>query len=173
MATATPRAVTVESEPRPAARGGTYLVFQLAEAEHAAEVSSVREIIGPLPITRVPRMPASVRGVVNLRGKIIPVVDLRLRFGLEAVDHGARTCIIVVQSGGAELGLVVDRVIEVTAIADEAIEDVPSFAAGVETEYLLGIARHGSRVRLLLDIERVLPRHELAALAALPHPPRS
>jgi purine-binding chemotaxis protein CheW len=150
----------------PAARGGTYLVFTLAGDEYAASVAGVREIIGALPITRVPGLPPAVLGVVNLRGRIIPVVDLRVRFALDAVDHGERTCIIVVQSAGAEYGVVVDRVLEVATIGDDAIEDAPVFAADVDTEYLCGIARHGSRVRLLLDLPRVLAGQLLAALPA-------
>jgi purine-binding chemotaxis protein CheW len=156
-----------------AAPGGTYLVFTLGGDEYAADVAGVREIIGALPITRVPGLPAAILGVVNLRGRIIPVVDLRVRFALAAVDHGERTCIIVVQSAGAEYGIVVDRVLEVATISTDAIEDAPVFAAGVDTEYLCGIARHGPRVRLLLDLSRVLSGHLLAALPATAQPVRA
>jgi purine-binding chemotaxis protein CheW len=145
-------------------RSGKYLVFALGGEEYGVEVSRVREIIGPMPITRVPRVPESVRGVINLRGKVIPVVDLRIRFGLEAIDHGLRTCIIVVQAAGAEFGVVVDRVSEVAVITGSEIENAPAFGPDIETPYLLGIARAGPRVRLLLDIERVLSREEMAAL---------
>ncbi|HSJ07689.1 MAG TPA: chemotaxis protein CheW [Longimicrobiales bacterium] len=147
-----------------ATRAGKYLVFGLGGEEYCVGVVRVREIIGPMPITRVPRMPDAVRGVINLRGKVIPVVDLRIRFGLEAVDHGQRTCIVVVEAAGAELGLVVDRVTDVAAVAETDVEDVPAFGAAVGTEYLLGIAKHGSRVRLILDVERLLANHELADL---------
>jgi purine-binding chemotaxis protein CheW len=145
---------------------GTYLVFTLGEAAYAIDVSDVREIIGGLPITRVPGVPDSVRGVINLRGKIIPVADLRIRFGLEAVDHGARTCIIVVRARGAEFGLVVDRVVEVARIEEQDIEPPPLFGADIHTDFLRGIARHGSRVRLLLDVEQTLTPVENVALAA-------
>jgi len=148
----------------PTALGGTYLVFTLGGDEYAVSVAGVREIVGPLPITRVPGLPPAVLGVVNLRGRIIPVVDLRVRFAIDAVDHGERTCIVVVQSGGAEYGVMVDRVLEVAAIGEDAIEDAPAFAAGVDTEYLCGIARHGTQVRLLLDLSRVLAGHLQAAL---------
>ncbi|HSJ08578.1 MAG TPA: chemotaxis protein CheW [Longimicrobiales bacterium] len=160
--------------PTPAAaavRAGRYLVFVLGSEEYGIEVLKVREIIGPLPITRVPRMPEAVRGVINLRGKVIPVVDLRVRFGLEAVDHGARTCMIVVQTAATEFAAMVDRVCEVAIIAEDDIEDTPAFGAAVDTDYLLGVAKVGSRVRLLLDIERALSQHELVSLAALPHAP--
>jgi purine-binding chemotaxis protein CheW len=153
-------------DPGRRAHGGTYLLFLLGGAEYGISVANVREIIGALPITRVPCMPAAVRGVINLRGRIIPVVDLRVRFGLEPVDHGERTCIVVVETGGADLGLVVDRVVEVAHIPADAVEAVPSFAAEADTGYLLGIGGHGSRVRLLLDVEHALPRHDLAALAS-------
>jgi purine-binding chemotaxis protein CheW len=146
------------------ALGGTCLVFTLGGDEYAVDVAGVREIVGALPITRVPGLPPAVLGVVNLRGRIIPVVDLRVRFGLDAVDHGERTCIIVVQSAGAEYGMVVDRVLEVVTMGADAVEEAPVFAGGVDTEYLCGIARHGPRVRLLLDLSRVLSGHLLAAL---------
>jgi purine-binding chemotaxis protein CheW len=148
-----------------AARAGKYVIFGLGDEEYGIDVTMVREIIGPMPITRVPRMPESVRGMINLRGKVIPIVDLRIRFGLEAVDHGRRTCIIVVQPAAAEFGVVVDRVSEVATIAASEIEDAPTFGVGIETEYLLGVAKHGTRVRLLLDIQRALTRQELAAVA--------
>jgi purine-binding chemotaxis protein CheW len=151
-------------------RAGKYLIFVLGAEEYGVQVARVREIIGAMPITRVPRMPESVRGVINLRGKIIPVVDLRIRFGLDAVDHGQRTCIIVVQAAGTEFGVVVDRVSEVASVDASAIEDAPAFGADIDTEYLLGIAKHGTRVRLLLDIERALSQQELAELAGAAAP---
>lgn len=147
------------------AGNGTYLVFSLGEEAYAIAVTDVREIIGALPITRVPGVPDSMRGVINLRGRIIPVADLRIRFKLDAVDYGARTCIIVVQTRGGEFGLVVDRVLEVARIAAEEIEPPPTFGADVRTDYLLGIARCGQRVRLLLDVERTLTQAETGALA--------
>ena len=149
--------------------GGTYLVFTLGEEAYAINVTDVREIIGGLPITRVPGVPESVRGVINLRGRIIPVADLRIRFNLEAVDHGARTCIIVVRARGTEFGLVVDRVVEVARITEQDIEPPPVFGADVRTDYLLGIARNGSRVRLMLDVEQTLSAAESTAMSAVQH----
>lgn len=146
--------------------GSTYLVFTLGDEAYAINVAHVREIIGAIPITRVPGLPGSVRGVVNLRGNIIPVADLRIRFDLEAVDHGHRTCIIVVQARGVQFGLVVDRVVEVARITEDEIEPPPEFGANVRPDYLLGIARSGSRVRLLLDVDRTLSPVENNALAA-------
>ena len=150
--------------------GGKYLVFTLEDEEYAISVTDVREIIGAIPITRVPGVPDSVRGVINLRGKIIPVADLRIRFNLQAVDHGARTCIIVVRARGAEFGLVVDKVLEVARIAEEDIEPPPMFGADVHTDYLMGVARNGSRARLLLDVERTLTAAESSAMSAAVQP---
>jgi len=148
------------------ARTGVYLVFGLGDTDYAVEVGRVREIIGLLPITRVPRLPDSVRGVINLRGKVIPVIDLRVRFGLEAVDHGRRTCIIVLQAGGGEFGVVVDRVIEVAHIEAAGIEETPHFGAAIDTDYLLGVANNGPRVRLLIDMDRAVTQEALAPLDA-------
>ena len=148
---------------------GKYLVFTLDDAEYAIAVADVREIIGAIPITRVPGVPDSVRGVVNLRGKIIPVADLRIRFNMAAVDHGARTCIIVVRARGGEFGLVVDKVLEVARIAETDIEPPPVFGADVHTDYLIGVARNGNGARLLLDVERTLTTVETAAMSAAAH----
>ena len=122
-----------------------------------------------MPITRVPRTPEAVRGVVNLRGKVIPVVDLRRKFGLAAAaaDGAQETCIIVVQVRGVPLGVVVDRVSEVSAVASADIEEPPAFGADVHTEYLLGLGKVGGRVKLLLDIDQVLSTSEVVDLAAV------
>jgi purine-binding chemotaxis protein CheW len=146
-------------------RAGKYLTFFLADEEYGLEILKVSEIIGMQPITRVPRMPECVRGVINLRGKVIPITDLRLKFGMSAEDS-EDTCIIVVQMKGIQTGIVVDRVSEVVAIGDSDIEDAPTFGAGVHTEFLLGIGKAGGRVKLLLDIDKVLATAELAALEA-------
>jgi purine-binding chemotaxis protein CheW len=147
-------------------RGGKYLTFVLAGEEYGVEILKVHEIIGMLPITRVPRAPDCIRGVINLRGKIIPIMDLRSRFGMRT-DDVTETCIVVVQAHGTQIGVVVDRMSEVSDIGDEQIEDVPSFGADVNTEFLLGIAKCQGRVRLLLDIERVLSHEGIAAAEAV------
>lgn len=146
-------------------RAGKYLTFFLAGEEYGLEILKVSEIIGMQPITRVPRMPEAVRGVINLRGKVIPITDLRCKFGMSAEDT-EDTCIIVVQMQGIQTGIVVDRVSEVVAIGDSDIEDAPTFGAGVHTEFLLGIGKAGGRVKLLLDIDKVLATAEIAALEA-------
>jgi purine-binding chemotaxis protein CheW len=128
----------------------------------------VREILGIQDVTAVPQTPAYVRGVINLRGKVIPVVDLRLRFGLPEVEYTQRTCIIVVQvekhAHKMLMGIVVDSVAEVLSIAAADIEETPNFGQGVATPYLLGMAKVKGRVKLLLDIDEVMTSQELHGL---------
>lgn len=150
-----------------------FLTFCLGTEEYGIEILKVREIIGMMPITPVPRTPEYIRGVVNLRGKVIPVVDLRLKFGMPAVAQTEETCVIVVQAGGVEMGTIVDKVSEVTDIASDNIEDTPFFGSDVHTEYILGLGKSAGRVTLLLDIDRALetegviqmPKEELEAQA--------
>ena len=169
----------------PVGRGGKFLTFYLADEEYGVEILKVQEIIGMQPITRVPRTPPFIRGVINLRGKVIPIMDLRERFGMPSAESAlagaselevqaaeAVRCIIVVQVVGPQgqavpVGIVVDRVSEVSSIADAEIEDAPSFGAGVKTEYLLGLGKAQGRVKLLLDIDRVLQTEELEQLPEL------
>jgi len=143
---------------------GKFLSFFLKQEEYGIEILKVQEIIGLLPITRVPRTPESMRGVINLRGKIIPVTDLRKKFGMEEREETAETCIIVVETSGLEIGVIVDKVSEVLDISAAEIEDVPSFGTEVSTEYLLGIGNTNGRVRLLLDIDRILTVKEAVEL---------
>jgi purine-binding chemotaxis protein CheW len=149
---------------------GKYLTFFLADEEYGFEILKVHEIMGMLPITRVPRTPDAVRGVINLRGKVIPIVDLRVRFRMTD-DDVAATCIIVVQVRGAQIGVVVDRVSEVIDIAAADIEPAPEFGVDVDTRYLLGLAKADGRVRLLLDIDRVLATEGLPELVSPAAPP--
>ena len=135
---------------------GKYLTFVLAEEEYGIEILKVREIIGMMIITAVPRTPEYVKGVVNLRGKVIPVIDLRLNFGMEAGAATEQTCIIVVDVEGVEMGVMVDRVSEVLDIADEEIEDAPAFGEAIHTDFILGMGKAGERVTILLDIGEVL-----------------
>lgn len=147
--------------------GGKFLTFFLAGEEYGIEILKVHEIIGLMPITQVPRTPNFMRGVINLRGKVIPVVDLRLKFGMESVAHTDETCIIVVQVRGAEMGIIVDKVSEVRDIAGQDIEDTPSFGTDVNTDYILGIGKSEGRVKILLDIDKVLSNQEVVALHAM------
>jgi purine-binding chemotaxis protein CheW len=142
--------------------GGKFLTFFLAGEEHGIEILKVHEIIGMMPITSVPLTPQYIRGVINLRGKVIPIVDLRLKFGMESKDQTPETCIIVVHLQGVEVGIVVDKVSEVLNIAGGEIEDAPSFGAEVNTDYILGIGMSQGKVKILLDIDRVLSHSEIA-----------
>jgi len=152
-------------------RGGKYLVFELGREEFGIRVLKVREIMGIQDITAVPQTPAHVKGVINLRGKVIPVVDLRLKFGLPEQEYTQRTCIIVVQvqgeAGPMLMGIVVDGVAEVLNLAAADIEDTPDFGDGTATPYLLGMAKVKDKVKILLEIDRVLTSTDLHALNAL------
>jgi purine-binding chemotaxis protein CheW len=147
---------------------GKYLTFTLAEEEYGIGILKIKEIIGMMPITSVPRTPDFVKGVINLRGQVIPVMDLRLKFGMEAIDYTERTCIIVVEmkgeTGTVMIGIVVDSVSEVLNIKGEDIEATPTFGARLNTDYILGMAKVGGGVKILLDIDRVLGAEELAEL---------
>ncbi len=152
-------------------RVGKYLTFLLGREEFAIRVLKVREIMGIQDITAVPQTPQYVKGVINLRGKVIPVVDLRLKFCLPEKEYSQRTCIIVVQvqAGGVSLqtGIVVDEVSEVLNLAASEIEDTPDFGEGAATAYLLGMAKVKGKVKILLDIDRVLSGQELHGLDSL------
>ncbi len=143
-----------------ATREGKYLTFSLAGEEYGIGILKVREIIGMMSITPVPQTPDFVKGVVNLRGKVIPVIDLRLRFGLDATAYTERTCIIVVEiqgdSGAVPMGIVVDAVSEVLNIRGADIENTPTFGVKLNTDFILGMAKTDGGVKILLDIDRVL-----------------
>ena len=148
-------------------KGGKYLTFVLKGEEYGLRILKVREIIGLMDITAVPQMPAYVAGVINLRGKVIPVVDLRLKFQMEHEEFTDQTCIIVVELAGERgetlVGILVDTVSEVLDIPGEDIEPAPEFAAGVNTEFILGIGKVKGAVKILLDIEKVLKGSDIAA----------
>ena len=139
---------------------GKYLTFRLAEVEYGLEILKVKEIIGLMPITDVPRMPGYVRGVINLRGKVISVVDLRTKFGLMSIDDTEETCIIVVdvaQDGQSTMtGILVDTVSEVLEIAEEQIEETPSIGAAIDIDFIMGMGKVNDDVKILLDVVKVL-----------------
>ena len=147
---------------------GKYLTFALDTEEYGLEILKVREIIGHMQITSVPSAPHYVRGVINLRGQVIPVIDMRLKFGMPEVDVTDQTCIIVVEIAShknkAWTGIVVDHVSEVLDITDDQIEGPPQFGAEVDTGYILGLGKIGSQVKILLDIDKVLGGDEMARL---------
>lgn len=147
---------------------GKYLTFSLAEEEYGIGILKIKEIIGMMPITSVPRTPDYVRGVVNLRGKVIPVIDLRLRFSMPEKEYTDRTCIVVVEIGGQAvemiIGIVVDSVSEVLNIKNDEIEETPAFGTSLDTDYILGMAKIEGGVKILLDIDTVLSSEEMAYL---------
>ena len=146
-------------------REGKYLTFSMAEEEYGIGILKVKEIIGMMAVTMVPQTPSYVKGVINLRGKIIPVVSLRLKFGLEEIDYTDRTCIIVVEvktgTGSVQMGIMVDAVSEVLNIRSAEIEDTPTFGTSLKTDFILGMAKTGNRVKILLDIDKVISGREM------------
>ena len=153
------------------ARAGKYLTFHLINEEFGVRVLKVREIMGVQEITAVPQTPSHVKGVINLRGKVIPVVDLRLKFGLPPAEYNQRTCIIVVQvqgeSGAILMGVVVDGVSEVLNLNASEIEDTPNFGGNAAGQYLLGMAKVKGKVKILLDIDQVLSSQDLHGLSEM------
>lgn len=145
---------------------GKYMTFKLANEEYGLEILKVRELIGLMEITRVPRTQGYMRGVINLRGKVIPVVDLRLKFGMEEAESTSQSVIIVVQlsgkHGGLTMGILVDEVLEVRAIEAEQIEPPPKLDSYESTDFLLGVGKADKRVIFLLDIDRVLSPQDQA-----------
>ncbi|MBF0303243.1 MAG: chemotaxis protein CheW [Desulfamplus sp.] len=144
------------------AQGGKYLTFCLASEEYGISIRNVKEIIGMAAITHVPRTPKYVKGVINLRGKVIPVMDLRIKFGMESVEYTDKTCILVVEvpsernSHNVHIGVVVDSVSEVINVKSDDIDSNPKFGASLDTEAVIGMAKAGERVRILLDVEKAL-----------------
>ncbi len=140
---------------------GKFLTFALGKEEYGIEILKVREIIGLMEITIVPQTPDYMKGVINLRGNVIPIIDLRLRFSMPEVEHTQETCIIVVEVGTAQVGIIVDSVSEVTDIKGEDIEDAPRFGQGIVTKFIMGLGKKKEKIIILLDIEGVLTTEEL------------
>lgn len=140
-------------------REGKYLTFTLADEAYGIGILKIKEIIGMMPVTPVPQTPEFVKGVINLRGKVIPVIDLRRRFGMETIDYSERACTIVVEieknADILEVGIVVDSVSEVLSIKGEDIEDTPEFGTNLKTDDILGMAKIQGGVKILLDIDTV------------------
>jgi purine-binding chemotaxis protein CheW len=152
-------------------RAGKYLAFHVGAEEYAIGVLGVREIMGMQDVTAVPHTPAYIKGIINLRGKVVPVVDLRLKFQMPSADYTARTCIVVVNvpgdAGGVLMGVIVDAVSEVVNVAAAEIENPPDFGEGISIPYLIGIAKSKGTVKLLLNIEQVLTASELTGIGQL------
>ena len=149
-------------------KDGKYLTFALSNEEYGLEILKVREIIGYMDITAVPQTPGYIKGVINLRGQVIPVVDLRAKFGMETTDVTDQTCIIVVEitqdDRNFSTGIVVDHVQEVLDITGEDIEEAPQFGSSINTDFILGMGKVGNSVKILLDIDRVLAGAELGSV---------
>jgi purine-binding chemotaxis protein CheW len=157
-----------EAVPASSVKAGKYLTFQMGKEVYGIEILKVQEIIGMMPITHVPKTPDFVRGVINLRGKVIPVVELRRKFEMEAKPDTERTCIVVVQvfwpGGTVTMGILVDEVSEVLNVTADQIEAAPAFGASVNTDFILGMGKVGNKVVMLLDMDKVLANGEIAAL---------
>ena len=158
--TSEPDGITVNS-----AEENKYLTFKLAAEEFGLEILKVREIIGRMDITAVPQMPNYMKGVINLRGRTIPVVDLRLKFGLAEIEHTEQTCIIMVDVG-REIGILVDAVSEVLDIADEQIDSPPAMSADGDTSFIAGMGKVGDSVKILLNIEKVMTSDQILEISS-------
>ena len=143
--------------------GGKYLTFSLAGEEYGVEILKVREIIKIMDITSIPQVPGDVKGVINLRGKVIPVIDLRLKFGMEPAEYTDQTCIVVVDVGSL-VGIIVDTVQEVLDNAGDQIDPPPPLGAQDDTSFVLGMGKVKGDVKILLDIDKVLGADEIAAI---------
>jgi purine-binding chemotaxis protein CheW len=138
------------------AKEGKYLTFELGKEDYGLEILKVREIIGIMSITSVPQVPAHVKGVINLRGRVIPVIDLRLKFGMPSIATTPETCIIIINLKEVLIGIMIDKVKEVLDIKQDKIEGVPNFGANVHADYILGIGKVNDSIKILLNIEKVL-----------------
>ncbi len=143
-------------------REGKYLSFVLNNEVYGIEILKVREIIGLMDVTNVPQTPDYMKGVINLRGKVIPVIDLRLKFSMLEEEHTQETCTIVVEVDSTSIGLIVDSVSEVMEINRNEIEDAPQFGQGIDTNFITGLGKTKDTIVILLDIAKVLSEEELA-----------
>ena len=147
---------------------GKYLTFELAREVYELEILKVQEIMGLMEVTKVPKLPDYVRGVINLRGKVIPVIELRLKFDMDTTEDTDRTCIIVVQvateSHDVTMGIIVDEVKEVLDIQQNQIEPTPSFGTSVNTSFIMGMGKTEENVIMLLDVDKVLTMLELESI---------
>ncbi len=142
-----------------------FLTFSLGKESYGIEIKYVTEIIGIQAITEIPELPEYVKGIINLRGKIIPAMDVRLRFRKESREYNDRTCIVVVDISDVSIGLIVDSVSEVLTIPEQDIVDPPSMSNGFSNRYIKMIGKVGNEVKLLLDCDKLLTDDELEALS--------
>lgn len=142
-----------------------FLIFSLGNDFYGIEIKHVTEIIGIQPITEVPQLPDYVKGIINLRGKIIPVMDVRLRFKKKPREYNDRTCVIVVDIKDISIGLIVDSVSEVLSIQEQNIVPPPTMNKGIQNRYIKGIGKVGNEVKLILDCEKLLTEDEIISLS--------
>lgn len=143
------------------------VTFKIADEEFGVDILKVQEIIRMMPITKVPNAPAFVEGVINLRGKVIPVIDMRKRFGMPSSPHNSQTRIEVMDLQGQVVGFVVDAVSEVLRIKESTVEPPPPVVAGVGSEYMRGVGKLQDRLLILLDLDKLLTESELETLSSL------
>jgi purine-binding chemotaxis protein CheW len=143
---------------------GRYLSFAMGDESFGLEISHVIEIVGIQPITPIPEAPSYVKGIINLRGKIIPVIDMHIKFGRESKDYDDRTCIIIIDIQETLAGLIVDRVSEVLTIEDGDIVPPPTLHTGSLSRYIKGIGKVGNDVKLLLDVNKLFHEGELDSI---------
>jgi len=159
---------TDRQQEEPSSLAGKYLTFELGEETYGVGILKVQEIIKMQEITKVPRTPEYVKGVINLRGKVMPIVSLRCLFGMEEAETSRNTCIIVMQVQQGEtsviLGVIADKVSEVLEIGEEEIEPAPSFGTQVDTHFILGMAKTKDAVKILLDADKVMNEETLHSL---------
>ncbi len=146
---------------------GKFLTFVLGDEIYGIEILKAREIIGLMDITTVPQTPDYMKGVINLRGKVIPVIDLRMKFSMQEEEHTQETCVIVVEVNGTSIGVIVDSVSEVADITGAEIEDAPNFGQGIDTSFIMGLGKVKDKIIILLDIETVLSTAELEMVEEL------
>ncbi len=146
------------------ADGTQFVTFYLDDEEYGVEILKVQEIIGLSPVTRVPNLPDFIKGVINLRGIVVPVIDLRIRFGLAGAEYTDRTCIIILKVDDKVFGIIVDTVSEVISISQQNIQPTPSFGSKIRTEFIKGMGKIGERLVILLDAERLLSDEEIQQL---------
>lgn len=150
---------------------GKYLTFYLEDEEYAVEILKVQEIIQMQSVTRVPKVPAFVRGIINLRGKVIPVIDLRAKFNMEIVPDTEKTAIVVIKIDHREstvtTGIIIDNVKEVADLEPESIDPAPTFGSDIDTEFIMGISKSESNVKILLDIDKILTDGEMSSLSRI------
>lgn len=143
---------------------GQYVTFLLGDEEYGLEILAVQEIIGFTHITHVPHLPDFIKGVINLRGTVVPVIDLRLKFGLGQADYNNHTCVVVVKMEERVMGMVVDVVSEVVNFPEGSVEPAPPFGTNIKADFIKAMGKVGDRLVIILDIDKVLSNDELAAI---------